>query len=49
MYSLVGIDLVAMCVNDIFVYGVEFFFFLDYFVIGRLDVGVVKEIIRGIV
>lgn len=49
MYGLVGIDLVVMCMNDIFVYGVELLYFLDYFVIGKLDVGVVKEVIYGIV
>lgn len=47
-YFIIGIDLVVMCVNDILSYGVESLFFLDYFVIGRLNVDVVKEVIRGI-
>lgn len=49
MYYLVGIDLVVMCVNDIFVYGVEFLYFLDYFFISKFDIGKVKEVISGII
>jgi phosphoribosylformylglycinamidine cyclo-ligase len=48
VHDTIGIDLVAMCVNDLVVQGAEPLFFLDYFATGKLDPEIGAEVVKGI-
>ncbi len=48
IHDTIGIDLVAMCVNDVIVQGAEPLFFLDYFATGKLDVSASAAVVQGI-
>src|SRR5690606_21886818 len=47
-HATIGIDLVAMCVNDLVVQGAEPLFFLAYFAVGKLDVATAAAVVSGI-
>ena len=47
-YDTIGIDLVAMCVNDLIVQGAKPLFFLDYIALGKLNIKKTKKILKGI-
>ena len=47
-FDTIGIDLVAMCVNDLIVQGAKPLFFLDYIAVGKLDIKKTKKILKGV-
>ena len=47
-YDTIGIDLVAMCINDLIVQGAKPLFFLDYIAVGKLDLKKTKKILKGV-
>ncbi len=47
-FDTIGVDLVAMCINDLIVQGAKPLFFLDYIAVGKLDLKKTKKILRGI-
>ena len=47
-FDTIGIDLVAMCVNDLIVQGAKPLFFLDYIAVGKLNLNKTKKILKGI-
>lgn len=47
-HDTIGIDLVAMCVNDLVVGGATPLCFLDYFAVGKLDIDIAKQVVQGI-
>jgi phosphoribosylformylglycinamidine cyclo-ligase len=49
IHDTIGVDLVAMCVNDILCTGAKTLFFMDYLATGALDVHVGEEIIKGVI
>ena len=48
-FDTIGIDLVAMCINDLVVHGAKPLFFLDYIAAGKLDLKKMKKILKGII
>ena len=47
-FDTIGVDLVAMCINDLIVQGAKPLFFLDYIAVGKLDLNKTKKILKGI-
>ena len=48
-FDTIGVDLVAMCVNDLIVQGAKPLFFLDYIAVGKINLNKMKKIIKGII